>query len=87
MGQSRATVSGSTVTAITLGVVGLLMVLLLFPAAKVVGALLGVAAIIVGGFSAANARRAGGSWVAPVVGVGAGVVAVVVLVALIPSLA
>lgn len=78
MGQQRPpAINGTTITAITLGVIGLLMVIVLFPGAKVVGALLGAGAIVVGGLAAVNARRAGVSLVLPLVGAALGLVAVV----------
>ncbi|TLF33210.1 hypothetical protein [Microbacterium sp. 5K110] len=75
--STRPAFTGISITAITLGAVGLLIVIVLFPAAKIVGAVLGAAAVIVGVLAAVNARRAGAPWVAPVVGAVFGLVAVV----------
>lgn len=52
------------VTALTLAVVGVLLVVFTFPLLKIVGMLLAVAALIVGVVGAINARRQGlaGSW-------------------------
>lgn len=77
MTSTRPAIGGTAITAIALGAVGLLTVIALIPALKVLGLLLGLAAAIVGGLAAVNARRAGGSIVAPAVGAGLGVLALV----------
>ncbi|WP_279367313.1 hypothetical protein [Microbacterium testaceum] len=75
-----APVSGIGITAIALGAVSLLGVLILFPGLKIIFSLVGVAAVIVGVLAAMNARRTGGQWIAPAVGAALGAVALVAMI-------
>lgn len=77
---SRSVISGTAITALVLGVIGLIVVAFLIPGLKVIGLLLAIAAVIVGALGAVNARRAGNSAALALIGAALGLVAAIYFV-------
>ncbi len=75
--RPQSTISGTAITSITLGASGLLLVIVFIPGLKLLGLLLGIAALLVGAFGFVNARRSGGAVIWPAVGASLGLVAVI----------
>lgn len=75
--RPQSTISGTAITAVTLGAIGVLLVVIAIPGLKLIGLLLGFAALLVGAFGFVNARRSGGAIVWPAAGVLLGLLAVI----------